>query len=771
MKSLRLFIVFITLSSLTFAQTKLKGTIIDNDTKQPIVGATIYILEINKGVLTDSQGNYSISSIGKGIYKISVSNIGYQNLVKQLEITGDENEIKLDFKLQYQPYQIDEVILSSYYFNPEKSNPYKVASIKTSSMAQQGAVTIMDIIDKEPGVNAITTGPLVSRPTIRGLSGNRVLTLVDGVRFETQQWDSEHGIGVNELGVEHIEIIKGPSSLLYGPEAMGGIIRLVDEKPAEVGTLKANASGALYSNNLGAKVNGAIKGAKEDYYWSVNALGRLLSDYFYNGYSFRVPNTRLMEYGGKGKFGINRKWGSTNISYTFNKAYYGILDGKDIVTNENGQIVNVDSLEKEKFPFEIEAPFHNVTDNRLTSKTTILSGKSKIDMVFGYQNNHRSENEELEGSKKGYTYLDMVLKTSNYNINWTLPKWENFETILGVQGMFQKNKNKKGAATQLIPDASINDFAGLAITKYHSGNFTASAGIRFDNRTLKNNGSTVEALNKPNLKKQYQNISSSIGFLYKLSDELLLRTTYASGYRAPNLNELFSNGVKLESQRYEIGNIDFKKETNHQLDINAVFETKDISIEGSVFFNSISEYIYLAPTGNMVESNIDENEMVPEYKFMQSNAKIEGGEAEIDIHPSTLSWVHFDSKFSTLIGKRKDNDSYLPMMPATKLYNTLSFNFDHLKTIEHLFLNIGLETSMKQKQVALNEDETPSYTLLNASIGGTYHDMDFTLSANNIFDTKYLDHLSRFRSYEIVNPGVNVFLNVKVPILERHTMP
>lgn len=753
--------LLLVISQFASSQNTLQGRITDKNTNEALVGASVFIVEYNKGTFTKDDGTYSLSGLGKGSYQIIFSNLGYEKIVRTLTISTDNEILELNMNLSPQPERVNEVVISSAFVNSQSENTYQVAVLSKDMMRKTGAVTVMDIIDKVPGVEAVTSGPLVSRPMIRGLQGNRILTVVDGARFETQQWDDEHGIGVNELGLDHIEIVKGPASMLYGPEAMGGVVRFVDEKPAAVGTVEKSVLAALYSNNLGGRLNANVKGANEHINYGVNVVGKLLSDYFYNGYEFRVPNTRLLEYGAKGYVGINKKWGSSTVSYLFNKAYYGILDGKDIVRNEQGQIVNIDSLEKEKFPFEIEAPFHNVTDHRVNLKTTLLLGRSKLESIFGYQNNHRVENEELSGSKKGYTYLDMVLQSLTYDVKYHLPKTGHFETILGVQGMHQNNKNIDGAATQLIPDATINDIGFLGLTKYKLGNLTTSLGLRYDARQLENKPFEVSSNSIPKIKRDFDNFSSSFGVSFKVAKGLLLRSSYASGYRSPNLNELFANGVKLESQRFERGNIDFKKETNHQLDFSLNYDSSNFSFEGSIYWNKVNNFIFIAPTGTTIESNIDPSEQVPYYVFDQTEATLRGGEMTLDIHPSSLSWTHLESRFSTLKAQREDN-SFLPMMPATKLSNTLYFNLKTFKSMDDVFFDVGTETAFEQNQVAENEASTPAYTLLNLGVGAHYHKTEITLTANNVLDRAYLNHLSRFRPYEIIEPGINVSLSVHV---------
>jgi len=727
----KLFLLFVCcLASQMIHSQTLKGKIIDSSTNQPLARANVFLSEINKNTYTDDNGDYTFSDLGKGVYILKISSLGYTTKIETVKIATKEDNLVLDFGLESQSTKLDEVVVSDAFFNKQNKNVYKIDVVKKNSFHKNGSLTVMDAIERVPGVDAVTTGPLVSRPVIRGLSGNRVLTVVDGMRFETQQWDDEHGVGVNEIGLDRVEIIKGPMSLLYGPEAMGGIVHIVKEQPAAVNTKKGYIISRISSNNLGGSTEVGAQGAKEKYNWGVNALGRLLSDYFYNGYDFRVPNTRIFEYGAKAYVGKNGKWGSTTLSYLYNTAYYGILDGKDIVKDKNGQLVNIDSLETEKFPFEIEAPFHTVTDNRLNSKSVFLLGTSKIESVFGYQNNHRSENEELKGAKKGYTYLDMSLQTLTYDVKWYLPNWYKFSTIIGTQGMHQNNRNMKKAAARLIPDATINDIGFLALTKLDLEKLSVSFGARYDSRNL--NSKPMNAI--ANTTKNYDNVSYSLGTSYALGKNLIARASYASGYRTPNLNELFSNGVKLENQRFEIGNQNFRKETNNELDFNLSFTSKNISIEGAVYNNMIQDYIYIAPTGNIVPSNIDPLKLVPEYQFHQSDARIYGGEFGIDIHPASIKWSHFESRISTLTAKRRDNDSYLPTMPATKLFNTLSFDFDNVYSFKNAFLNFGTVTAFKQNKVAAYEMKTSDYTLLNIGLGATYRKVEFTLVENNVFD-------------------------------------
>ncbi len=755
------------MSQFIVAQNTIKGTVSSKANSEKLFGAGVYVSEFNKRTATNDKGEYSISGLSKGTYTIQISYLGFQTLIQKVTING--SDITLNIQLEKTAFEVNEVVISGAYTTSQDESPQEIDVVKKSEMQQNGASTVMDVINKVPGVDAITTGPLVSRPIIRGLSGNRILTVSDGVRFETQQWDDEHGLGVNELGMDRVEIIKGPASLLYGPEAMGGVVHFIEEQPAAVGHITGDVYGGIRSNNLGFNGGVNVKGATEKSNWSFGALGRVLPDYYYSGYDFRVPNSRMIEYGFRGSYGINRKWGSTSIAYQFNQAFYGILDGKDIVKNPDGSIVNKDTAEVDMFPSEVEAPYHTVMDNKISSKTTLLLGNSRLNITLGYQNNHRAEYEDDSlHPKVGYKYIDMTLQSGTYDVKWHLPTFKNFSTIIGAQGMYQTNTNATDSKIQLVPDATIIDYGFVALTKYNLKSFNLTAGVRYDARHLdtkfyaKQTSLNLYETYMPAISKSFSNLSGAIGATYDIEDHLLLRANFATGYRSPNLNELMSNGLKLESRHIEIGNLNFVKEQNNEIDVSAIFKSKHFSIEVAAYQNNITNFIYLAPTSYITGDGY------PIYIFKQADARLQGGEAGIDIHPANLSWIHYEIKASTLKAVRTDNDSYLPMMPTEKIYNTVTVNLKEYKKFRNIYFKLGTITAFEQTKVAANELTTPGYTLLNASIGVTrnvwkFNDVDFTLVINNALDKVYMDNLSRLRTYGIANPGRNIVLSLRIP--------
>jgi iron complex outermembrane receptor protein len=541
--------------------------------------------------------------------------------------------------------------------------------------------------------------------------------------------------------MDRVEVIKGPATLVYGPEAMGGVIHVIEEQPAPVGHTLGDASIGGYSNGLGFKGQAGLKGATDKYFWSVRGGGATFADYF-DGNNNRVANSRFGEGVGMGTIGINRHWGTSSISYMFNQSFYGVVEANE-KPNADG----------ETFPREAEAPYHNVTYQKITSNSTFILGKSKLKTVFAYQNDQRGEYEPdttNPTNKAGLTYIDLSLQSYTYDVRWEVPTlFKHWDVVVGSQGMVQKNINNRHDF-RIIPNANQNDISAFAAGKLHLGKLAIEQGIRYDQRNI-----ATEISNR----KSYQNISGALGFTYDVEEHLLLRANIASGYKAPNLNELFTYGYKLETRRFEIGDTELKHEHNTELDVSAVFKSRHISLEVSAYRNTVYDYIYLMPTGQV-------NFSYPEYKYKQGDAILQGLEAGIDIHPASLHGIHLESKGSIMEGKHIDG-GYLPFMPANRISNSIVADWKNWKKLDRPYTKLTVISVFDQNKVAANELVTPAYTLVNLALGTTLHykqfPIDISLAANNLLNQVYYDHLSRLRKDGVYNMGTNVALNIRVP--------
>ena len=155
------------------------------------------------------------------------------------------------------------VVVSGIRTSLVKETSFNIQSLPVNKIRQGGALNISDALSKLPGISQLTTGPAISKPVIRGLYGNRVLAVLSGLKFDNQQWQDEHGLGLNDVGIDRVEVIRGPASLLYGSEAIGGILNIIEEAPNKPGEKDGDVNVGLFSNTYGLSVDGGIRSATE----------------------------------------------------------------------------------------------------------------------------------------------------------------------------------------------------------------------------------------------------------------------------------------------------------------------------------------------------------------------------------------------------------------------------------------------------------------------------------------------------------------------------
>jgi len=735
MKKIIVFI-FIGFTMLLNAQNTLSGTITDSK-NQPIKGVSVYAVEMHKGTTTNENGVYTFKNLPNANIKINFVLFGFTSQNKQINLTQKENT--LDIILEETIFEMDEVIVSTAFNKLQSQNVMKVEHETMKSMQQKGTSTLIEGLATIPGVSQVSTGTSIGKPVIRGLSGNRVLVYSQGVRIENQQFGDEHGLGLNDAGIESVEVIKGPASLLYGSDALGGVLYFNPEKFANANTTQGNFRQKLFSNTLGSNSSIGIK--TSSYNWKFLARGsyNTHSDYRIQR-GDRVTNTRYNETDFKTAIGYSNAKFSSVLRYNFNKLDLGIP--------ENG-IQNQTTSKKTTFPKQ------GIYNNLLSLNNVIFFENSILDLDLGYISNDRSEfpDSNIAG-------LHMKLKTLNYDAKFHLPKLGKIESIVGIQGMHQTNKNQ--GTEYLIPDATTNDFGIFTTANYEWKSNVVQAGLRFDNRNIATDQQGIagqegsfQATNK-----SFNSLNASLGYKTNFSSNLTFRLNLASGFRAPNLAELTSNGVHEGTNRYEIGNGNLKTEQNVQTDMNLEYKNSHFEFFINGFYNRVNNFIYTAPTGEIRNDNLV-------FDYIQNNAQLYGGEFGVHFHPHPIDWLHFESSFETVTAKNKNGD-YLPLIPANNWNNTLRTEFDIPNYLTKAYASLNVSDTFSQNNTSGFETRSNGYTLTNLSFGGTVHFakaiFDLNLNANNLFDVKYIAHLSRLKTDGIPNMGRNIVLGINFNI-------
>jgi iron complex outermembrane receptor protein len=317
----------------------------------------------------------------------------------------------------------------------------------------------------------------------------------------------------------------------------------------------------------------------------------------------------------------------------------------------------------------------------------------------------------------------------------------------------------------LIPNADIIDIGVLVSSLYTiNPDNSLQGGIRFDYRDLKTDEHLIIHEDETHvfeaLTKTYKNINASLGYKTQLFKHITTRINLASGYRAPNLAELTSNGVHHGTNRFERGNPDLNSEKNFQFDLSLEYGNEHVEVFANTFLNKINDYIFIAPNGE-IEDGFDV------YTYLQDDAKLYGGEFGFHLHPHPLDWLHLESSFETVTGKL-DNGNYLPLIPANKISNTIRSEFKGNRKINELFIALKLNSYFQQNKVSEFEEKSKGYNLLNFSLGGniilTKTNLRLNFNINNVFNKSYVSHLSALKINGIANIGRNFIFGVNIEI-------
>jgi iron complex outermembrane receptor protein len=716
MKSLLNILLLLAITTI-YSQNTIQGIVKDATTNETLAFVNIYFSDLEKGTSTDENGNFTLENLTSGNYNILFSMIGYKTQSYKISIPIVDT---INIRLIPSAIEMESIIISTPFHKLQSDNVMKVEQKTIQELKANGAITLSDGITNIAGVESISTGLSIGKPVIRGLSSNRVLVYTQGIRLENQQFGDEHGLGINSAGIESVEVIKGPASLLYGSDALGGVLYLNPERFANNNSTSGDFSGNYYSNTQGYSTNTGYKASVNNFKFLFR--GSLTEHPDYNNKNYRVTNTRFKEQDFKAGMGYQKNTFKTEFRYNLNNSKLGIPEG-------------IGEQSTNRTPL---FPFQNIINHVFSTKSTLFLNDSKLDVNLGYIYNDRKEFEDdiIEAS------LHMKLKTANYDVKYSFPKLGKFETIVGVQGMNQINTNY--GEEQLIPDATTNDIGVLAMSHIHFEKADVQLGARFDNRNI-----DVAS----GISKNFNSFNGAFGIKTQIANKVTARLNLATGFRAPNLSELTSNGTHEGTNRFEIGNSNLKSEQNFQTDLALEFKNEHVELFVNGFYNNINNYIFLSPNGTFLEDN-------PVFVYLQDDAKLYGGEIGFHLHPHPLDWLHFESSFEMVTGKQ-DDSTYLPLIPANSLTNIIRLEFE--KTwFKKGYAFMKLRSTFNQNNVSIFETNTDRYHLLSAGLGGSFlvfkNELAVTISGNNLTNKTYINHLSRLKPDGLFNMGKNINL-------------
>ncbi len=778
------------MASFAFAdggKASLSGKVVDQATGSTIPGAEVYFPDLHTGAVTNMDGHYEVKELPAAKALVKVAMMGYATHTEIIDLATVSTR---DFALTGSVTEMSEVVVTGTAKATElKRDPVPITLVGRQFLRENASFNAIGALALMPGISAVTTGPNVAKPYIRGLGGNRVLTLFDGIRQEGQQWGEEHGVEVDQFLVDRVEVVKGPASLMYGSDALAGVVNLIPAPPVPAGTISGSALLDHASNNKAISASVNIDGNTGRVLFGGRASAKVASD-FQNPSDGRVYGTKYNEKDIDAYLGVNRSWGFAHVRFSLYDNQQEIPDGsRDILSRKfTYQTDEADSIrpivpDAVLNSYSIATLHQRVQFMRVYGAGSMKIGNGRLTTKFGLESSTRREySHPLYAAIPG---LYLLLTTMPFDLKFHLPEHQGWEGTVGVNGMLQMNRASKGTEF-LIPDYRNFDIGPFVHVKKRIGKVDVSGGMRYDMRAFKSEVmytrpnpttgfemSTPEAPNDTTVEKQFSavahtfsGVSGSAGMAWSISERATLKANIGRGYRAPGVAESTSRGVHPGMGLMQLGDADLKPEFNVQEDLGFFYSGTHVSASAEVFHNLVDNYIYnekLAALGGGDSLYVEGGREYPAFKFTQSSARLYGGELSVDIHPHPLDRLHFENSLSLVFARNEggngvvitDSTRYLPLIPPVRVNSGLRYGLrKRIGCLANGFIKCGVQVYMAQDRfygAYGTETRTPSYTLLDAGLGADVVSRSgqtlftFSVLGSNLADVVYQSNMDRLK--------------------------
>ncbi len=741
LKSLFKTLIFSFLFVFCFSSIAQNSGLVHDVENNPISEVSVFIADQNILLKTNELGEFFFQSKLPNNSYLNFYKNGY---VSQLVKYKESNEFKVVLKKLH--VTLDEVgVVESY---SDLGNT-KLTNIEKKSLEDVFLKdnSMVESITQLSGVDIISSGLGIQKVVVRGLSGMRVVTYLNGMQINNQQWANDHGIGFTDLGLGEVELIKGASALKYGSEAIGGLLFFKDSPFVSNKKMKGFIASKFDNSSYLSSSQFGLNWNKNNFFFNLYGQYSISSDYRLpnNDYLF---NSRFNQ--NAIKFSVAHRY--KNLQNIFRYQYHHENPGIPAHAHVDPADINIEDITSSSFDFndgyKLLTPYQLVNNQLFNYYLNYLSNNLKLSLHAGHFINNLQEYEK-------WTRAAFDLTISNTQITPNIRYKINDLTFnLGSQVSVLDNKNNQDY--RLVPDASTLNVGPYIVLDYEKNNFGFNSGIRYDYKHLK----SEDNVSNINYENEFSNTSFSSGIYYKFLDNVL-RFTYSGAYRAPHFSELFSDGVHHGTNRYELGNENLDIEYADQFELKYQWSNEHFGFVFNPFLQNITDFISIVPTDTFISSY-----RVYNYK-QYNNVEIKGVEMNLHYHPHQLHNLHIEQSYTFLQTKNKDDQYGLALVPANSIKTKILFDLnDYEKLVKYKLDYISLYHLYKfsQEDFAEYEELTESYNLINFQLGlKLSNKLLCTVGINNLLNKEYSPHTSRIRSVAggIPNPGRSFNINLK----------
>ncbi len=755
---------------------------------EALIGATITLGD--QAFMTDVKGRFQTKPLEKRTYQLTVSYLGYETLNIPVNLVADQ---ELDLHLKESTTVLEQVVVSS----EAKHTVQHVDKVSNQQLVEKFAGSLAKTLESVAGVNSMDIGAGASKPVIRGLGFNRVAVAENGAKQEGQQWGADHGLEIDALSTEEVEVIKGVGAIEYGSDAIGGVIKINNEKVPQVHSFdgKAIVYGKSVNDAIGASVQ--IKQRSDRFFYKFKATAQDYADY-------RVPikqidylNTIIPIEGGRMKntagnnIALYGQVGYVEENFKNILSISNVYDKSGFFPGAHG-IPNIAAVQDDGHHRNVELPNQSVNHFKVTNTATWeLSASDKLSVLLAFQNNKRQESSlfhshfsnQTPPTKNPNLELEFVLNTFDAAVKYEHLFSNEHKLTVGIQQNYQNNTI--GGYGFLLPKFNKLGVGAFGMYEYFvNDRLTWEAGIRADYASvhvkpfydpilydyLIDRGQSVEtaanyAQRSDKQDRDFSSFNAMIGAKYDWTPHFNIAATVGTNFRFPTAIELASNGVHHGAFRHEKGNPNLDPEKGIALDLRATVQTETFSTTISPYAYYFTNYIFLKPTGTF--SILPDSGQI--YEYTQSKALITGFEwkAEKRFWDRLTVEGIFEFIYNKQVDNGKNGNYPLPFSTPANFFGQVSYAFNDWKVFKNSEVFVNGKWYAEQERIAQGEDITPSSQSYGFGISSTIHlgkvQAKTSLTATNIFDAKILNHMSFYRPLGIPELGRSIQLMIQIP--------
>jgi iron complex outermembrane receptor protein len=701
---------------------------------RPIAQAIVRIIELQRTATTDDSGRYSLTQVQSGRYTLSIRVIGYGPLVRKVVVGA--TDVRLDVTLKPSVIELPAVQVSaSATATSALNSPQSIALVAEEDLTKLRPTNLGEALEGTAGVRNNSSGEAAGKPVIRGLTNNRVLVLDDGQRLEHNQWGDDHFSSVEPAASSRIEVIRGPASVLYGSDAIGGVINIIEpDLPDGIGRtsfVHGSVTGGFASGNRQPDGSLTLEGASGGFGYRTSVTGRTAENVRTPTYT--LWNSGYHNVGGSGTLGYRGSWGSLTGRYTYRNDRLNLTDEDPTATGRAG-----------------------TDDHRVHLDLSVPVGPARLDWGAGYERNQRHEWEDASTTSEAFGMRQQSYTTEARLHHAPLGP---FSGLVGFSGLYTTDANF--GVEFLEPDSKAADAALYLFEQTDVGRWNLSFGARYDYRHL-----DVDAnadLGNPAATLHWSSVTGNVGVLYHVTEPVALVLNVGRGFRSPSTFDLFANGPHEATSTFERGNPNLKTEASLNTDLGLRVQTGSAVAEVGGFVNAIQDFIYTVPA-----NQIDPGSGLQIYDVTQGDAVLRGFEAQIEYHPTT--YLHLQGSADYVHGQNTSTAQPLPSMPPFRATYTARLEGRSWGRLFNPYFSVGGETNARQTRMDPAETvfyadafggqgyHSTAYTLVNLAAGfflstGSGRTVEFDFQLRNALNQEWVDYLSHLKTLA-PNPGM-----------------